>query len=798
MPNRKRHLTSPSSAPQPTIKRVAQVAAAFAVALLAACGDDTGASTVDVSAAKDPERMVAEAIAARRPFFEIPRPGVFVADAGVAPLPGLATDAGVAAPLSEGAGFFLALRKSALTERYFYSVYGRSLFTGSAGRPVSNDRGTSIALGTRVVTFRVSSDRLFMIDADNRRVQSAEVFPDTGIVDAFPLVPPTNPWAQAPGAQDYVVIDPAQGQNRFGVDDETSLSGIDTRFAVDAAMVRRFRTLDDGFTFDKTFVGYFETPTPTAPARVGRAQGSVGVALRKYVESPGFVSKRPTAVPAFLLGLPIWIPNQARTEAPVLRWPITRGMKPIRWLISRGVDVVGADPRLTKQGVDVFAAIKEGVEAWNDVFGFPVFVAARAGTDDFASDDDKNLIVVNPNPRLGLAYADVRPNPNTGEIRGASVVLHSGWIEAALRAFSSESVATEPSASSALGREGDLAIVSAGDLHARALCRYEPSDLQAVELPTGTAVRDIKDLSPKQQIERFIAHVVAHEIGHTLGLRHNFKGSLEPPSSSIMDYLDEAHAVAAHRPGAYDKQAIAVLYDLGGEAITAPFCTDTGVAIDPTCDRYDATSDPLTQHHLVRYRGFLDRYLEAGASRDLDQASTAMGNILRFARYMEGTAAVRLEAWRKLVEPIRVPVAPARLAASRSLGGRVDNAARRMWGLVAPEPLVSTTGLLAPPPRFPADSALLTEIAGQARDTVLDLDGVRTPTLRRIAIDALKRLQTVEAYRALREARLRLAAQKAPPATGAPTDPAAPSEPELILEDLLARMDRALSPYFDR
>lgn len=51
----------------------------------------------------------------------------------------------------------------------------------------------------------------------------------------------------------------------------------------------------------------------------------------------------------------------------------------------------------------------------------------------------------------------------------------------------------------------------------------------------------------------------------------------------------------------------------------------------------------------------------------------------------------------------------------------------------------------------------------------------------------LKRMQTVEAYRSLREARAQLAL----------TQPTLQGEEQLIVEDLIVRIDRDLTPYFN-
>src|SRR5262249_20238400 len=81
-------------------------------------------------------------------------------------------------------------------------------------------------------------------------------------------------------------------------------------------------------------------------------------------------------------------------------------------------------------------------------------------------------------------------------------------------------------------------------------------------------------MTPKQKVEAFLTHVLLHEIGHTLGLRHNFAGSLVPPSSSVMDYLDNDTSILVTTPGAYDTDAIRLLYGMTRNLPSEPFCTD--------------------------------------------------------------------------------------------------------------------------------------------------------------------------------------------------------------------------------
>jgi uncharacterized protein DUF4953 len=106
-------------------------------------------------------------------------------------------------------------------------------------------------------------------------------------------------------------------------------------------------------------------------------------------------------------------------------------------------------------------------------------------------------------------------------------------------------------------------------------------------------------LTGKQKLEAYIQHVVTHEVGHTLGLRHNFKGSLMPPTSSIMEYSVLEAAIAAPTPGPYDRAAIAYLYGKSTALPTQPFATDEDTLSDPDAVRFDAPSPtPLVDYQI--------------------------------------------------------------------------------------------------------------------------------------------------------------------------------------------------------
>lgn len=321
--------------------------------------------------------------------------------------------------------FYLAIKKSELGQKWFLSAY-LTQWHPSENLPVRS-------LGTRVVRFKVQNDTLYVFDATDGAKWS-DVLDPTIVIEAYPLVKDNAAFNATPGANGYVLVDPSAGLNRFDVVADDFAASYQVRFQVDLSYLQRFRVLADGVSYEQVFTGYSEA---AGPGILGwdqpfRGSGTMSMSLRRYAEGAGFQSAALQSNQYFGSSNIQYVPNQPTLKQNAVKWNIKPGMQPIPWRITKSIDRLKNDPRLA--GIDIEGAIARGVTGWNDAFGFPVFtVVTTAATDSFG-DDDKNFIVVDTNPGAGLAFANWRENPNTGEIRGASVYFSSVFVEAALQA----------------------------------------------------------------------------------------------------------------------------------------------------------------------------------------------------------------------------------------------------------------------------------------------------------------------------------------------------------------------------
>jgi hypothetical protein len=659
--------------------------------------------------------------------------------------------AGAPAPSEEE--FYLAINKKALGERFFLSAFMKQFFPGA----VSYGAGRS--LGTRVVSFKVQNGKLFVFDADARK-KTSDTFDPQVIVEAYPII---SDYGK------YVTFDPAAGLNRFGVvSDAYAVGSSAEHFEVELSFLQRFRSLSDGATWEQVFTGFGEIADTSASMKAEgnafRGSGTLGIALRRYKESVDF---KPTELPPkehyFRSDLQL-VPNEGKTKQFAVKWNIKPGMAPIEWIISDQVAEVAADPKYA--GYDIVGAMKRGVENWNSVFGFTAFTARLANPGESYADDDKNFIIFDKDPTYGAAFANWRRNPNTGEIRGASVYFNAIWLDGHDRF-------TDDPASPTLRLTWD-------GVAEQPLCNLPAQRPDHDGARPALASDSDTGLTKQQKFENYITHTIVHEIGHDLGLRHNFKGSLVSPTTSVMDYVLDGAATLTAVPQSYDIAAVKYLYGLSPDLPKDAFCTDDDTTKDPECARFDESADPLNSYYGPLYKPVLADYL-SGASAT--PPNNTLNNVLRWVR--AGKSAQKAAAFTMVTEGLRAPLDAAVVAALSPLQKtRVDAMARRILARL----FIDAASLRGS--EFPADPTpdpmLTPMLLAELKGNLLNGDGLRQFPTRRICVDILKKLQTQEAYQILVAARASLAVERLNL-----------SGVDLVLaDDLAARIDNAMHPYF--
>ena len=656
--------------------------------------------------------------------------------------------------------FYLAIKKTALTDRWFLSAFLEQYFPGQVSF------GAAMSLGTRVVSFKLQNDKLFVFDADDRHAGSSVFDPDV-LVEAYPLVdaPPL------PGAGQYVFIDPAAGLNRFDLlENYMGSNPWPIRFEIELAFLQNFRQIADGATYQQVFTGSADQPIGDdgIEPNAFRGSGTLGIALRRYKEGSHYQEVELPWQEHYFRSEPKLVPNTGVIRQTAAHWDIHPGMQPIEWVISPALATLDATPEYAD--ADLVGAVKRGIESWNQAFGFQVFRARLATSSESFGQDDKNYIIFDPDPSLGYAFANWRTNPNTGEIRGASVYFGGAWVDrAGFEDDPAEGSGNAPVRPASVTKAKLTGLRWAG-VHSEPLCVLHAHD-DDDHLPSGGGNAN---LTAGQKLEAYIANMMVHEIGHDLGLRHNFKGTLiEPGSSSVMDYTNFETSIAqAGDPQPYDIDAVRYLYGLSPSLPAQPFCTDDTVGLDPDCQRFDTGADPFGVHWQPRWELLRDYFLYYGVDASwLEYFGGYAGGVFDYANNGDWTQANR--AFDTMIANVGVPIDPALLADPDFFPSGAD----LVLGEVLRQLGASPSGDIA------------ARVDAQISAVLVNADGIRGFATRRAMVDILKGRQTVEAYGTLLESKAAIEAELALGAMS-PVDVA-------LTRDLLARIDRAISPYFD-
>jgi hypothetical protein len=198
--------------------------------------------------------------------------------------------------------------------------------------------------------------------------------------------------------------------------------------------------------------------------------------------------------------------------------------------------------------------IRDGILEWNKAFekaGFKNAIVVKQMPDDAKwdpADIRYNTIrwVASLSGSGGGAFGPSRANPFTGQILDADVVIF-----APVNFIFSYNAIRSPLNSLLFGEEGTLLPGKISPWYKDNLLMGFERDFGILDMLATGKIKDIKEV-PKEYIYDFFKFLACHEVGHTLALRHNFKGSTtialkdlhnpkitarESIGNSIMEYL---------------------------------------------------------------------------------------------------------------------------------------------------------------------------------------------------------------------------------------------------------------------
>ena len=284
-------------------------------------------------------------------------------------------------------------------------------------------------------------------------------------------------------------------------------------------------------------------------------------------------------------------------------------------------------------------AVKKGILAWNQAFekiGFIDAIVVKQMPDNAdwdPADVRYNTIRWLVQPESAYAVGPSRANPYTGELYDADIRISNDYVRFYFDDFENF---IDPIL------EKDIIEIWESDNHAHShdnhTCNYGEHLKHKMAFTWNYLISNNIIVESEESMMKFvedgIIDLLLHEVGHTLGLRHNFKASsvfsVEQLSDkdftskhgvtgSVMDYnstnlLDGGNNYFQTKPGPYDFWAIEYGYseipfnseiqetdwiENIAQRSTEPwyaYGTDedaSGSGIDPLCSRRDMATDPI-------------------------------------------------------------------------------------------------------------------------------------------------------------------------------------------------------------
>lgn len=382
--------------------------------------------------------------------------------------------------------------------------FGRDFLMSGSIIPQST-AATSSALAGRIVHFELFSDGVDLYESTDGIVVTKDL-PARRLLATFPIV--------------------SQDTNRVVVDFNQGMRKVFSNgwLGDDPAARDRAMEVPDSRVFAVQTEGKFLVVRQSVQARDREFDQNREARYEiRYFFSPHLPAAQPgkeqspseTRYARFFETAPLLEPTTGRPTSKIARFNLA---EPVQFYFSANTPA------------EYVEAVKDGILYWNRAFGKSVVRVDKAPAGVTAPDASRNIIQWVPWDNAGFAYADLLLDPESGESKHGQAYMTSVFgVVGKSRARIALRSMTELADKKDGDKKHNLPALGQNFLPSAALCQLQLSEFAAQYaqgLQDLLASDTLTDAAVLRASQDYVREVVSHEVGHVLGLRHNFAGSL--------------------------------------------------------------------------------------------------------------------------------------------------------------------------------------------------------------------------------------------------------------------------------